>query len=119
MKFAHIDENNMLLGFYDDDVHEEIPSPNVEVTEEQWEKLLEDGCNKVNPDGTGEVVDTRTQEEITEWENSEYQRNRRKEYPSIGDQLDALFHAGVFPEEMAAQIQAVKDAHPKPTTEGA
>lgn len=38
---------------------------------------------------------------------------RVKEYPSIGDQLDALFHAGVFPEDMAAQIQAVKDKYPK------
>ena len=42
---------------------------------------------------------------------------RAKEYPSIGDQLDALFHAGVFPDDMAAQIQAVKDAHPKPESE--
>jgi hypothetical protein len=39
---------------------------------------------------------------------------RALEYPAIGDQLDALFHAGVFPAEMAAQIQAVKDAYPKP-----
>jgi len=42
-----------------------------------------------------------------------YQRNRAKEYPSIGDQLDALFHAGVFPEEMAAKIQEVKNKFPK------
>ena len=34
-------------------------------------------------------------------------------YPPVGDQLDALFHAGAFPAEMAAQIQAVKDAYPK------
>jgi hypothetical protein len=39
--------------------------------------------------------------------------NRAGEYPSIGDQLDALFHAGVFPPEMAAQIQAIKDKYPK------
>jgi hypothetical protein len=45
---------------------------------------------------------------------TEYQRQRAAEYPSIGDQLDALFHAGVFPAEMAAKIQAVKDAYPKP-----
>tara|TARA_B110000977_G_scaffold123636_1_gene158515 strand:+ start:180 stop:584 length:405 start_codon:yes stop_codon:yes gene_type:complete len=43
-----------------------------------------------------------------------YQRDRKDEYPSIGDQLDALFKAGLFPAEMATQIQAVKDAHPKP-----
>jgi len=44
-----------------------------------------------------------------------YDELRKYDYPSIGDQLDALFHAGVFPEEMAAQIQAVKDAYPKPS----
>lgn len=42
-----------------------------------------------------------------------YADKRREEYPAIGDQLDALFHAGVFPADMAAQIQAVKDKYPK------
>jgi hypothetical protein len=42
-----------------------------------------------------------------------YARSRAAEYPAIGDQLDALFHAGVFPAEMAAAIQAVKDRYPK------
>jgi hypothetical protein len=43
-----------------------------------------------------------------------YAEKRAKEYPSIGDQLDSLFHAGVFSEEMAAKIQEVKDKYPKP-----
>lgn len=43
----------------------------------------------------------------------QYKQQRAAEYPSIGDQLDALFHAGVFPAEMAAEIQAVKDKYPK------
>ena len=38
--------------------------------------------------------------------------NRQNNYPPIGDQLDSLFHAGVFPEEMATKLQAVKDAYP-------
>ena len=42
-----------------------------------------------------------------------YKFNRASEYPAIGDQLDALYHAGVFPEDMAAQIQAVKERYPK------
>ena len=42
-----------------------------------------------------------------------YQAKRAKEYPTIQDQLDALFHAGVFPEAMAAEIQAIKDKYPK------
>ena len=42
-----------------------------------------------------------------------YRAKRLAEYPSIGDQLDALFKAGLMPEDMAAQIQAVKDKYPK------
>ena len=50
---------------------------------------------------------------LTQVSSSLYQEQRAAEYPSIGDQLDALFHAGVFPEEMAAKIQEVKDRYPK------
>jgi len=42
-----------------------------------------------------------------------YKDQRVSEYPPIGDQLDALFHAGVFPDDMAAKIQAVKNKYPK------
>jgi len=42
-----------------------------------------------------------------------YSNKRRGEYPAIGDQLDALYHAGVFPAEMAALLKAVKDKYPK------
>ena len=34
-------------------------------------------------------------------------------YPDIGDQLDALYHAGAFPEDMATKIKAVKEKYPK------
>ena len=42
-----------------------------------------------------------------------YRDSRQAEYPSIGDQLDALFHAGLMPREIAIQIQAVKTKYPK------
>ena len=48
-----------------------------------------------------------------EYDAQAYARSRVTEYPPIGDQLDALFKAGVFPAEMAAAIQAVKDKYPK------
>jgi hypothetical protein len=48
-----------------------------------------------------------------EFAANQYKPNRAAEYPSLGDQLDALFHAGVFPADMAAKIQAVKDKYPK------
>ena len=60
------------------------------------------------------------QAEITrlqaEYDAKAYQRNRRPEYPDIGDQLDDLFKAGAFSTEMTAKIQAVKDKYPKDNT---
>jgi hypothetical protein len=44
---------------------------------------------------------------------NEYQRNRVREYPTIQEQLDALYHAGVFPPAMAARIRAVKAKYPR------
>jgi len=60
-------------------------------------------------------IENRELELRNNFKNSQYARDR--EYPPIGDQLDALFKAGAFPADMAAQIQAVKDANPKPTGE--
>lgn len=66
------------------------------------------------PKPTNEEVEAEIARLQAEYDLTEYQRQRAPEYPSIGDQLDALFHAGVFPPEMAAQIQAIKDKYPKP-----
>ena len=43
-----------------------------------------------------------------------YKYNRVKEYPSIGDQLDALWKGGEAAAEMLAKVQAVKTKYPKP-----
>ena len=42
-----------------------------------------------------------------------YTTVRSAMYPPIGDQLDSLYHAGVFPEEMANRIREVKEKYPK------
>lgn len=65
------------------------------------------------PTHTKKQVEAELKRLQTEHDSKNYQRLRVTEYPSIGDQLDALFHAGVFPAEMAAKIQAVKDKYPK------
>lgn len=62
---------------------------------------------------TDEEIQTELERLESEYASSQYKRLRASEYPPIGDQLDALFHAGVFPPEMAAQLQAVKDKYPK------
>jgi hypothetical protein len=56
-------------------------------------------------------VEQQRLQQAYDWQ--EYQRNRAKEYPSIQEQLDALYHAGVFPAAMAARIRAVKEKYPR------
>jgi hypothetical protein len=56
-------------------------------------------------------LEQRRLQQAYDW--AEYQRNRAREYPSIQEQLDALYHAGVFPAEMAARIRAVKAKYPR------
>lgn len=77
--------------------------PNVVCIDEDAGILDKDG-NKVEID----------QALVNAWVDKDaYKMSRAREYPSIGDQLDALFHAGVFPPEMASKIQAIKDKYPK------
>ena len=48
-----------------------------------------------------------------ERDSTKYKRDRANEYPPIGDQLDALYHGGVFPKEMTDILKAIKDKYPK------
>lgn len=43
-----------------------------------------------------------------------YQKKRRAEYPSIGDQLDALWKGEAALEEMRAKVMAIKNKYSKP-----
>ena len=62
---------------------------------------------------TEKAVTDKLAELEADYDSKEYQRKREPEYPNIGDQLDALYHAGVFPAEMTATLKAVKDKYPK------
>ena len=48
-----------------------------------------------------------------EYDAKAYQRSRKPEYPDIGDQLDDLYKAGAFSNDMTVKIKAVKDKYPK------
>ena len=72
---------------------------------------IDDGTGAFDQDGNKVSIDMAA---VNAWvDPNQYKQQRVAEYPSIGDQLDALFHAGVFPVEMAALVQAVKDKYPK------
>ncbi len=40
-------------------------------------------------------------------------KRRRRYYPPIGDQLDDLYHAGMFSDDMTSKLKAVKEKFPK------
>ena len=82
-------------------------NPNAEVT------LKGDDIDKCNIEwvnGTKEISKADIKAKIS---SIEHIGKRQAEYPPIGDQLDALYHGGVFPKEMADLIKSVKDKYPK------
>lgn len=64
MKYAHIENNtNKILGWYSDDIHSDIPTPNIEVTYEVWQEALKINANCYE-NKKFIVKDFRTDEEI-------------------------------------------------------
>ena len=65
-----------------------------------------------NPtDITREQIDAKIIELETDYDNKEYQRDREKEYPSIADQLDDIYHNGI--DAWKETIKITKDKYPK------
>lgn len=49
MKYAHYDEKEKtLLGYYDDEIHNDIPEPNIEISDEEWREALNKNANSVD-----------------------------------------------------------------------
>jgi hypothetical protein len=96
-------------GFYTTEIHgNKMPSDVVGITEEYHQELM-DGQSQgkeISHDANGYPI-------LVDRQPLPYDLQRQYAYPSIGDQLDALYHAGVFPADMAAKIKAVKDMYPK------
>ncbi len=68
-KKAHINSKNILQGWYDSEMHTTIPTPNIEVTNEQWQNSINNNHNKINNDGSSEFIDTETAEQKAEAQN--------------------------------------------------
>lgn len=75
--------------------------------------IVENRIERLPTEAEFELINAEVLRLEAEAQANAHKAKRAKEYPAIGDQLDALFKAGVFPEDMAASIQAVKDKYPK------
>jgi hypothetical protein len=64
---------------------------------------------------TNEAILAKQVELQTAYDAKEYQRDRAKVYPEIGDQLDMIYHDQVdSTTTFKDAIKAIKDANPKP-----
>lgn len=79
MKHVNYDvKTNEILGFYDDEIHESIPEPNIKISDDEWQEALQIGANyieKGKPTKQEIEIDERTKQlaqieaEIAECEN--------------------------------------------------
>ena len=76
MKYAHIDADNYILGWYTPEIHSTIPTPNIEVSESVWKKALQYHHNHITNEGVTSLFDPRTPEEILEYDAGEVRRER-------------------------------------------
>ena len=74
---------------------------------------IDEGTGAFDIDGNKVDIDL---EAVNAWvDPNAYKQQRAAEYPSIGDQLDALWKGGDAATEMLALVQAVKNKYPKGT----
>jgi len=72
---------------------------------------IDDGTGAFDAQGNQVEIDI---EAVNAWiDPNAYKAKRLAEYPSIGDQLDALWKGGDAATEMMAKVQAVKAKYPK------
>tara|TARA_Y100001970_G_scaffold76343_1_gene96932 strand:- start:120 stop:407 length:288 start_codon:yes stop_codon:yes gene_type:complete len=71
--------------------------------------------NIVWHNGTKPISKTKIKAKIkelqTEYDKKKYQRDRKKDYPNIEDQLDDIYHNGI--DGWKSTIKAIKDKYPK------
>jgi len=71
---------------------------------------IDDGAGAFDANGNQVTIDESL---VNAWVDPDtYKYQRAKEYPSIADQLETLYHSGL--DAWKAEIKTVKDKYPKP-----
>ena len=70
----------------------------------------DDKLNAVDKDGN--EISINMDDVNADHTSKEYKNKRKREYPSIADQLDDIYHNGI--DAWKATIKATKDKYPKP-----
>lgn len=79
---------------------------------ENFEQLLTDNQYEETP--TPQIWELEGYESDDAWQADEYKRQRKREYPNWGEQLDYIYHNGVDAWK-ADIVDPVKTKYPKPS----
>lgn len=103
MKYAHLEQDtNKLLGWYDDNIHSKIPTPNIEVSEKVWQEAININANCYE-DGKFIVKDFRTDKEIAEQE-LQVKINKAKLYLSSTDYKVTIDYFATLSKEIQDEL---------------
>ena len=108
MKYAHIIDTK-LQGWYSDDIHSNIPSPNIEVTDEVWQEALSINANCYE-NGKFIVKDFRTDNEIQEQEQAQFRSERDALLKEADIEINKLEDLGKDSSVWRVYRQALRDA---------
>ena len=110
MKYANIENGtNKLLGWYDKEIHLEIPTPNIEVTDEVWQEALNINANCYE-NGEFIVKDFRTVEEIEQEPKAQFRAERDKLLVEADIEINKLVDTGLDSTEWRVYRQALRDS---------
>ena len=110
MKYANIENGtNKLLGWYSDDIHSEIPTPNIEVTDEVWQEALNINANYYE-NGKFIVKDFRTPEEIEQEVQAQFRAERNKLLVEADIEINKLVDLGLNTTEWRVYRQELRDS---------
>lgn len=110
MKYAHLEnKTNKLLGWYSDDIHYNIPTPNIVVTDEDWQEALSINANCYE-DGKFLVKDFRTPEEIQEQEQAQFRTERNLLLIEVDIEINKLDDLNKDSSSWRAYRQALRDS---------
>lgn len=94
MKYAHLENNtNKILGWYASEIHTEIPTPNIEVTDEVWQEAIDINANCYE-NGKFLVKDFRTAEELQEQERAQFRAERNQLLIEVDIEINKLDDLG-------------------------
>ena len=84
------------------------PSASVSIQDEDLDRIT--WLNGTTPISKSDIQAKQAELKVA-YDAKEYQRKREKEYPSMADQLDDLYHNGI--DGWKATIKVTKDKYPK------